>query len=144
MTLNETIARIRAAHLMVRDAKEWDGLAAGLLQAYAAKDEDLIEQLQPPFLQSWRTVTRYVLRDTFDQAGISVSEPSDSWGIAVLTSDGRTAEPLLSLADHAGLQGAGLQGTATATLNGRRLLTFSETMTHYAESLEPLFARQSA
>ncbi|MCD4852811.1 hypothetical protein LN996_18505 [Arthrobacter sp. AK01] len=139
MTLIETIARMRAAHLMVRDAKEWDGLATGLLEAYAAKDEDLVEQLQSPFLQSWRTVTRYVLRDTFDQAGILVGEPSDPWGIAVLTTNGRSAEPLLCLADRAELQGAG-----TPNVDGRRLMTFSEVMTHYSECLEPLFAKQSA
>lgn len=139
MTLNETIARIRAAHLMVRDVKEWDGLSAGLLQAYDTNDEDLIEQLQPPFLQSWRTVTRYVLRDTFDQAGISVTDPSDPWGIAILTSGGRSVEPMLCIVSP-----EGLQKTDSAGLDGRRLLTFSETMTHYSDCLAPFFSKQSA
>ncbi|WP_224090148.1 hypothetical protein [Arthrobacter sp. StoSoilB13] len=44
MTLNETIARLRAAHLMVRDAKEWDELSVNLWTAYQANDEELVEQ----------------------------------------------------------------------------------------------------
>ncbi|AFR29077.1 hypothetical protein ARUE_c21730 [Arthrobacter sp. Rue61a] len=139
MTLIETIDRLRTAHLMVRDANEWDGLSAALTEAYDATDDDLIEQLQPPFLQSWRTVTRYVLRDTFDHAGISVTEPVDPWGIAVLTSGGSSTEPLLCVVTTPEPQDAG-----TANLTGRRLLTFSEMMTHYAECLEPLFAKQRA
>ncbi|MCT9868135.1 hypothetical protein [Paenarthrobacter aurescens] len=133
MTLNETIARIRAAHLMVRDAREWDGLTTGLLQAYGARDEDLIEQLQPPFLQSWRTVTRYVLRDTFDAAGISVADPGHHWGIAALTANGVSREPLLCRMDPAAPEDAA--GSAT---DGPQLLTFAEAMTYYAECLAPL------
>ena len=121
MTLNETIARLRAAHLMVRDAKEWDELSVNLWTAYQANDEELVEQLRPPFLQSWRTVTRYVLRDTFDAAGISVGEPSHPWGIATLTANGTTSEPLLCRAE------------------GFQLLTFAEIMSSYSDSLEPLF-----
>lgn len=121
MTLNETIARLRAAHLMVRDAKEWDELSVNLWTAYRANDEELVEQLRPPFLQSWRTVTRYVLRDTFDAAGISVGEPSHPWGIATLTANGTTSEPLLCPAE------------------GFQLLTFAEIMSSYSDSLEPLF-----
>lgn len=95
MTLNETIARLRAAHLMVRDAHEWDALSAALSDAYDSDDDDLIEQLQQPFVQSWRTVTHYVLRDTFDAAGISVTDPSHPWGIATLTVNGFSREPVL-------------------------------------------------
>jgi len=139
MMLNETIAHLRAAHLMVRDASEWDALSAALVDAYAANDEDLVEQLLPQFLQSWRTVTRYVLRDTFDNAGISVADPSDPWGIAILTSRGVTAEPLLCLPAANGFDAPGI-----TSIEGRRLLTFPETMDHYAESLTPLFSKQDA
>ena len=121
MTLNETIARLRAAHLMVRDAKEWDELSTNLWAAYDANDEELVEQLRSPFLQSWRTVTRYVLRDTFDAAGISVGEPTHPWGIATLTAHGTTREPLLSRAE------------------GFQLLTFAEILSCYSDSLGPLF-----
>jgi hypothetical protein len=38
-----------------------------------------IEQLLPPFVQSWRAVTTYVLRDTFDTAGIMVTAPQRSF-----------------------------------------------------------------
>ena len=121
MTLNETIARLQAAHLMVRDAKEWDELSTNLWAAYDANDEELVEQLRSPFLQSWRTVTRYVLRDTFDAAGISVGEPTRPWGIATLTANGTTSEPLLCPAE------------------GFQLLTFDEILSGYSDSLEPLF-----
>jgi hypothetical protein len=138
MTLSETIDRLRTAHLMVRDANEWDGLAAALADAYHAKDDDLIEQLQPPFLQSWRTVTHYVLRDTFDAAGISVAEPGHQWGIATLTANGVSREPLLCHADPP--TGYHLASAAT---DGPRLLTFAETMTYYSECLAPLLEHAS-
>ncbi|BCW48331.1 hypothetical protein StoSoilB13_06730 [Arthrobacter sp. StoSoilB13] len=80
-----------------------------------------LSSLRPPFLQSWRTVTRYVLRDTFDAAGISVGEPTRPWGIATLTANGTTSEPLLCPAE------------------GFQLLTFAEIMSSYSDSLEPLF-----
>ncbi|GGJ24051.1 hypothetical protein [Paenarthrobacter histidinolovorans] len=146
MMLNETIAHLRAAHLMVRDAEEWDALSAALTDAYGANDEDLIEQLQPPFLQSWRTVTRYVLRDTFDNAGISVADPNDPWGIAILTSHGVAAEPVLCTNVPAGLLSASttMDSPIGGTLAGRRLMTFPETMDHYAESLRPLFSELDA
>lgn len=134
MTLNETIDRLRAAHLMVRDAHEWDALSADLRSAYEANDEDRIEQLQQPFVQSWRTVTHYVLRDTFDAAGIAVTEAAHPWGIATLTTNGSSREPLLCLAD----QTFG-QGSSVAAMNAPQLLTFAETMTYYTECLTPLF-----
>lgn len=137
MTLNETLAHLRAAHLMVRDAEEWDALSAALAEAYSANDDDLIEQLLPQYLQSWRTVTRYVLRDTFDNAGITVADATDPWGIAVLTSRGITAEPLLCLPAAGGFENQG-----ASPLEGRRLLTFPETMDHYAQSLAPFFTTQ--
>lgn len=134
MTLNETIARLRAGHLMVRDAQEWDELSADLGRAYDSKDDELIEQLQPQFLQSWRTVTRYVLRDTFDAAGIAVTDPNHPWGIATLTAKGTSCEPLLCHADEASTERAG-----TATNSGLQLLTFADTMTNYTDCLTRLF-----
>ncbi len=134
MTLNETIARLRAGHLMVRDAREWDELSTELRRAYDSNDDELIEQLQPQFLQSWRTVTRYVLRDTFDEVGIAVTDPGHPWGIATLTANGTSCEPLLCHADESGnerAEGAGLQ-----------LLTFADTMTSYVGCLTRLLDEQ--
>ncbi|GAB2719244.1 hypothetical protein ACX801_19520 [Arthrobacter bambusae] len=133
MTLNETIARLRAGHLMVRDAQEWDELSMDLGRAYRSNDDELIEQLQPQFLQSWRTVTRYVLRDTFDAAGIAVTDPSHPWGIARLTANGTSCEPLLCHADEASTD------RAEATHGGVQLLNFADAMTHYADCLTRLF-----
>ncbi|MFE4196766.1 hypothetical protein ACFRJ9_12930 [Paenarthrobacter sp. NPDC056912] len=139
MTLNETIARLRAGHLMVRDAREWDALAAELRTAYENNDDELVEQLRPPFVQSWRTVTRYVLRDMFDAADIEVTEPGHRWGIATLTGNGTSLEPLLCLA------GPSDEDAIDATdVLGRQLFTFEETMAHYADCLTPLFAKQVA
>ncbi|UKA51715.1 hypothetical protein LFT48_09450 [Arthrobacter sp. FW305-123] len=138
MTLNETIDRLRTAHLMVRDADEWDGLTAALADAYRRQDDDLVEQLQPPFLQSWRTVTHYVLRDTFDAAGISVTDPSRPWGIATLTANGVSREPALCRVDPPVPQHA--ESTAA---EGPELLTFAEVMTYYAECLSPLLEHAS-
>ncbi|UKA60702.1 hypothetical protein [Arthrobacter sp. FW306-2-2C-D06B] len=134
MTLNETIARLRAGHLMVRDAQEWDKLSTDLRRAYDSNDDELIEQLQPQFLQSWRTVTRYVLRDTFDAAGIAVTEPSHPWGIARLTANGTSCEPLLC---HANETDTGRAGAVTKS--GVQLLTFADTMTNYTDCLSRLF-----
>lgn len=134
MTLDETLAHLRAAHLMVRDAQEWDGLTTALRSAYEANDEDLIEQLWPPYLQSWRTVTGNVLRDTFDSAGISVADPHHPWGIATLTANGFSSEPLLCLVDE-----ARADATETATSDTIRLLSFTEALNHYADCLVPFF-----
>jgi hypothetical protein len=46
-------------------------------------------------LQAWRTVTIYVLRDTLDAAGITVTAPEHPWGIATVAANGKTCEPLL-------------------------------------------------
>ncbi|VXB37102.1 conserved hypothetical protein [Arthrobacter sp. 9V] len=134
MTLNETIDRLKTAHLMVRDADEWDGLSAALVEAYHSNNDDLIEQLQPPYLQSWRTVTHYVLRDPFDAAGISVTEPGRPWGIATLTANGISREPVLC---HVDLTVPG--GPAEL-----ELLTFAEAMTYYAQCLAPLLEHTGA
>ncbi|WP_043457241.1 hypothetical protein [Arthrobacter sp. 31Y] len=138
MTFSETIDRLRTAYLMVRDANEWDGLTAALADAYHRQDDDLIEQLQPPFLQSWRTVTHYVLRDTLDAAGIAVTEPSHPWGIATLSANGVSREPVLCRVDPAVPQHA--QG---ASIDGPELLTFAEIMAYYAECLSPLLEHAS-
>lgn len=133
MTLNETIARLRAGHLMVRDAQEWDELSMNLERAYDSEDDELIEQLRPPFLQSWRTVTRYVLRDTLDAAGIAVSDPGHPWGIAILTAKGTSCEPLLCRTDEADAGRAD-----TAVFGGLQLLNFEDTITRYTDCLTRL------
>lgn len=133
MLMNELAARIRAGHLMVRTSDEWDGLSAALVQAYHAKDDELIEQLRSPFLQSWRTVTSYVLRDTFDAAGITVTAPEHPWGIATLTANGHRREPLLcdTPEDEGGKAAAAVYG-------GLQLLTFDQIINGYIDGLSEL------
>src|SRR5690242_15827391 len=101
MAFNDAIARLRTGHLMVRDVGEWDELSTNLAQAYESNDDELIEQRRPAFLQSWRTVTGYVLRDTFEAAQIVVTSPTHPWGIAVLSANGLSCEPLLCSAGDA-------------------------------------------
>ncbi|MCA4135487.1 hypothetical protein [Arthrobacter sp. M4] len=133
MTFNAATAQIRNGHLMVRDAREWDALALALSNAYHGKDDELIEQLRPSFVQSWRTVTTYVLRDTFDAADITVTAPEHSWGIATLSAHGRRCEPLLCEVEDTD------DGRAEAAVyGGLRLLTFEETMTAYTTCLRRL------
>lgn len=125
-------------HLMVRDASEWDALALTLGSAYHGKDDELIEQLLPAFLQSWRTVSTYVLRDTFDAAGITVRAPEHPWGIATLTANGSNSEPLLCEAEDTD------DGRAEAAVyGGLRLLTFEEAMTAYTACLSRLMQPSS-
>ena len=108
-------------------------LALAVTDAYLAKDNELIEQLLPPFLQSWRTVTGYVLRDTFDAAGITITTPQHPWGIATLSANGQSAEPLLCEAEDTD------DGRAEAAVyGGLRLLTFEEVMIGYTMCLSRL------
>lgn len=138
MTFNAAIAQIRTGHLMVRDAREWDALALALSNAYHGKDDELIEQLLPPFVQSWRTVTAYVLRDTFDTAGITVTAPEHPWGIATLSANGSSCQPLLCEAEDTD------DGRAEAAVyGGLRLQTFEEIMTSYTTCLNRLMHSQS-
>lgn len=133
MTFNAASAQIRTAHLMVRSAEEWDALRFALSSAYHGKDDELIDKLLPPFLQSWRTVTTYVLRDTFDAAGITVATPEHPWGIASLSANGAVCEPLLYEAEDA------QEGRAEAAVyGGLRLLRFEETMSAYTACLHRL------
>ncbi|MDR6794616.1 hypothetical protein J2W89_003798 [Pseudarthrobacter oxydans] len=133
MLINELIARIRTGHLMVRTSDEWDQLSSALMQAYHAKDDELIEQLTSPFLQSWRTVTSYVLRDTFDTAGITVTAPEHPWGIAILTATGNSCEPLLCDAPEDEGDRA-----AAAVYGGLQLLTFDQTINRYIDGISTL------
>ncbi|WP_146617463.1 hypothetical protein [Arthrobacter globiformis] len=94
---------------------------------------ELIEQLLPPFLQPWRTVTAYVLRDTFDAAGVTVTPPKHAWGIATLSRNGHGCEPLLCHAEDSN------DGRAeAAACGGLRLLTFEDAMAGYTTCLSRL------
>ena len=136
---NQLIQRIRSGHLMVRTADEWDELAAALVRAYQGKDDELIAQLRPPFLQAWRAVTVYVLSDAFDAAGINVESPVHPWGIATLEANGSTCEPLLCDAkeDDGGRAAAAIYG-------GLHLLTFEEVLAGYTTCLHQLMQGDGA
>ncbi|MBB6404193.1 hypothetical protein [Arthrobacter sp. AZCC_0090] len=94
-SLNETFARIRAAHLLVRSIEEWDTLSDELLRAYDLKDNEKFEMLRESFVAAWKSVTRNLLTDTMNAIGITVSPANHPWGVATLELDGRSCEPLL-------------------------------------------------
>jgi hypothetical protein len=106
-------------------------LAQDLTLAYHAKDDELIEQLRPRSLQSWRTVTTNVLRDTLDAAGITVTAPEHPWGIATLSANGSSSEPLLCHVEDGGRAAAAVYG-------GLQLLTFEEAMATYTTCISRL------
>ncbi|WP_193591299.1 hypothetical protein [Paenarthrobacter sp. YJN-D] len=133
MTFNATLFSIRPAHLLVRSVEEWDALAFELERAYFGKDNELIDRLLPPFLESWRTVTGNLLQDSFSAAGVTVAAPTHPWGIAILTMNGSSCEPLLCDADDT----VDDRGEA-AVYGGLRLLNFEEAIASYATCLRRL------
>ncbi|NIJ03466.1 hypothetical protein FHR86_003825 [Paenarthrobacter ilicis] len=133
MTFNAALAQIHTGHLMVRTSEEWDALTFALSSAYHGKDDELIDELLPQYLQSWRTVTTYVLRDTFNAAGITVAAAEHPWGIATLSTSAATSEPLLCEAEDT------QEGKAEAAVyGGLRLLRFEETMNAYTACVHHL------
>lgn len=80
--------------------RKWDTLSFELFRAYGGKDDELIEKLREPFLMGWRAVTRNLLADTLESAGIRVSAPAHPWGVATLEWDGLRCEPLLCSVDE--------------------------------------------
>jgi hypothetical protein len=102
-------------------------------RAYGAKEDERIEQLREPFLAGWRAVTRNLLIDTLESAGIRVSSPAHPWGLAILEWDGQSCEPQLcapeELPDALG---------AAAVHGGLRLLSFDEVMAAYTACLVQL------
>ena len=132
----EIRARVRAAHLLVRSAEEWDALSEELLLAYESKDNDLAEKLRESFLAAWKAVTRNLLSDAFDAAGISIGPAAHPWGIATLGIPGRRCEPLLRSPDELP------EALGDATVHGGpHLRSFEEVMAGYDACLTFLFRR---
>lgn len=122
-SLNEIRARLRAAHLLVRTAEEWDSLSTELLRAYDSKNDELIQKSQETYLAAWKSVARNILTDTFEPFGIAVGAATHPWGIATLEAAGRSCQPLLATVD------ARAAGTAAS---GRAYLrSFDEVMANY-------------
>lgn len=131
-SMNEIRARVRAAHLLVRSAEEWDTLSGELFRAYDSKDNDLVEMLRESFLAAWKSVTRNLLTDTLDAAGITVTPASHPWGIATLQANGRNCQPLLCTADGVP------KITVDAVYGGLRLQNFEEVIAGYGICLTHL------
>jgi hypothetical protein len=131
-SLNETSARIRAAHLLVRSTEEWDTLSKELLRAYDLKDIDKIEMLRDSFLAAWKPVTRNLLTDTLNAIDVTVTPAVHPWGIATLEAAGHSCEPLLCSPEE-------LPAFPKTTVDGRpQLLSFEEVMAAYNTCLASL------
>ncbi|GAA4039210.1 hypothetical protein GCM10023063_25630 [Arthrobacter methylotrophus] len=126
-SLNETSARVRAAHLLVRSAEEWDTLSEELLRAYDLKDNDKVEMLHESVLAAWKSVTRNLLTDPLNAIGIAVTPATTYWGIATLTAGKRNRQPQLTQTDTPGTSGT-----------QPRLRNFEEVMADYNACLEYL------
>lgn len=120
LSLNETSARVRAAHLLVRSTEEWDTLSEELLRAYDLKDNNDLEMLRESFLAGWKSVTRNLLTDTLNAIGVAVTPATTDWGIATLSTGKRSCQPQLTQTDTAGTTGA-----------RPRLRNFEEVMADY-------------
>lgn len=131
-SLNETSARVRAAHLLVRSTEEWDTLSEELLRAYDLKDNDKVEMLRESFLAAWKSVTRNLLTDPLNAIGIAVTPATTDWGIATLTAGKRNRQPRLTQTDTPGPTGT-----------QPRLRIFDEVMADYNACLEYLAGTNS-
>jgi hypothetical protein len=95
-SLDESFARIPAAHLPVRSVEGWDTLSDELLRRYDLKDNDKFEMLRESFIAAWKSVTRNLLNDTMNAIGIAVTPPRTiPGGMATLELGGCSCEPLL-------------------------------------------------
>jgi hypothetical protein len=132
-SLNEASAHIRAAHLLVRSAEEWDALSEDLLRSYDPNDNDKAEMLRESFVAAWRMVIRNLLIDPLNAIDITVTPAVHPWGIATLETAGRACEPLLCSPE-------GLPAfRKTSDIHGRpRLLSFEEVMAGYSTCLASL------
>ncbi|MCI0141461.1 hypothetical protein KNN17_07700 [Arthrobacter bambusae] len=132
-SLNEASAHIRAAHLLVRSAEEWDALSEDLLRSYDPNDNDKAEMLRESFVAAWRMVIRNLLIDPLNAIDITVTPAVHPWGIATLETAGRACEPLLCSPE-------GLPAfPKTSDIHGRpRLLSFEEVMAGYSTCLASL------
>ncbi|MCZ9884699.1 hypothetical protein [Arthrobacter sp. B2a2-09] len=132
-SLNETSPRIRAAHLLVRSAEEWDTLSEELRRAYDLKDNDKFEMLRESFIAAWKSVTRNLLTDTLNAIGITVTQAVHPWGIATLAAAGHSCEPLLCAPEEL----PALPKT-TSAYGTPRLLNFEEVMAGFNTCLTSL------
>jgi hypothetical protein len=132
-SMNEIRARVRAAHLLVRSAEEWDTLSVGLFRAYDTKDNELVDMLRESFLATWKSVTRNLLTDALDAVGITVTPATHPWGIATLETAWRSCEPLLCSPKE-----LAVPSEAGDVYGGLRLRTFEEVMAGYDRCLGSL------
>lgn len=90
--------------------------------------------LRDPFLEAWRSVTRNLLTDTLESAGITVSPPVHPWAVATLEWDGVRCEPLLCSVDEELPDAI----HAAAVYGGLQLSSFDEVMAGYEGCLVQL------
>lgn len=123
--LKELQDKVRAAHLLVRPADEWDRLSEKVHQAWASSDEHQLDTARKFHVLAWASVARNLLADPFEGVGITTTPAATDWGIATLSTARRSCEPQLT--DPAESMGA-----------HPRLRSFEEVMAGYNACLDRL------
>ncbi|BCW73440.1 hypothetical protein [Arthrobacter sp. NicSoilB8] len=126
--LKELQDKVRATHLLVRPAEEWNKLSEKVQQAWASGDEQQLETARRFHLIAWASVARNILADPFEGVGITTTPASTDWGIATLTTSRRSCQPQLTRSDTAD----------PSTGTQPRLRSFEEVMTDYDACLDYL------
>lgn len=121
----ETLAQVRAAHMLVRSPEAWNTLSAELVSAWEFNDDETLEMIREQFLAPWRSVAHNLLADTLNGIGISVTAATTDWGIATLSTSKDSFQPQLT-------------STNTTTGTQPRLRNFEEVISGYNACLQYL------
>jgi hypothetical protein len=125
--LKELQDKVRATHLVVRPADEWNKLSEKVRQAWTSGDEHQLDTARKFHLIAWASVARNILTDPFEGVGITTTPATTDWGIATLSTGKRSCQPQLSQTETAGTTGA-----------QPRLRNFEEVMADYNACLDYL------
>jgi hypothetical protein len=125
--LKELQDKVRATHLLVRSADDWNRLSEKVHQAWVSGDEHQRDTARKFHLIAWASVARNILTDSFEGVGITTTPATADWGIATLSTGKRSYQPQLTQTDAAGTTGA-----------QPRLRNFEEVMADYSTCLDYL------
>ena len=130
--LKELQDKVRAAHLLVRPAEEWNKLSENVHQAWDDGNEHHLDTARTYHLIAWASVARNILTDQFEEAAITIGRATTDWGIATLSTGKDNCQPQLAQT-----------GTGTTTDGQLRLWSFEEVMADYNDCLEYLTSEPS-
>ena len=117
---------VRATHLLVRSAEEWNKLSEKVHEARANGDEQQLDDARMFHVRAWASVARNILTAPFEGNGITITPATTAWGIATLSTGKRSCQPQLTRQE------------AYNAVVPPRLRDFEEVMTAYNECLSYL------